>query len=97
MAANEKLTTSAGVEVSLELYKFDACPYCQRVFMALDRLGVQVSMADTRRDEEAARRLLLTGGKQQVPCLFIDGEPMYESGDIIAWLEEQFGDASASA
>ena len=24
---------------------------------------------------------------QQVPCLFIDGAPMYESLDIISWLE----------
>lgn len=24
----------------------------------------------------------------QVPCLFIDGEPLYESMDIIKWLEE---------
>ena len=89
-----KLTTRNGDEVDLELYKFDSCPYCQRVFMALDRLGVAVRMADTRRDQEAARRLVRMGGKQQVPCLFIDGEPLYESGDIIAWLEDQFGTSS---
>ncbi|WP_373454247.1 glutathione S-transferase N-terminal domain-containing protein [Halanaerobium congolense] len=25
--------------------------------------------------------------KRQVPCLFIDGEPLYESSDIINWLK----------
>jgi glutathione S-transferase len=97
MGGEGKLTTRTGEEVDLELYKSDSCPYCQRVFMALDRLGVQVRMADTRRDEKAARRLQFTGGKQQVPCLFIDGKPLYESGDIVAWLEEQFGDPAPSA
>lgn len=28
------------------------------------------------------------GGKHQVPCLFIDGKPLYESSDIIAWFEQ---------
>ena len=32
--------------------------------------------------------LIEHGGKEQVPCLFIDGKPLYESLDIIAWLEE---------
>ena len=35
-----------------------------------------------------AEKLLSVGGKMQVPCLFIDGEPLYESMDIIKWLEE---------
>ena len=33
-------------------------------------------------------KLISAGGKEQVPCLFIDGEPLYESLDIIAWLQE---------
>ena len=30
--------------------------------------------------------LMEVGGKRQVPCLFIDGAPLYESSDIIDWL-----------
>ena len=26
--------------------------------------------------------------EELLPCLFIDGEPLYESMDIIKWLEE---------
>ncbi|MBS4843870.1 MAG: glutathione S-transferase domain-containing protein, partial [Collinsella sp.] len=32
--------------------------------------------------------LIAVGGKRQVPCLFIDGKPLYESSDIIAWVQE---------
>jgi len=32
--------------------------------------------------------LIKVGGKQQVPCLFIDSVPMYESDEIVAWLKE---------
>ena len=43
---------------------------------------------DIHKNPEEAERLLSVGGKMQVPCLFIDGEPLYESMDIIRWLEE---------
>lgn len=32
-------------------------------------------------------RGIRVGGKQQMPCLFIDGKPMYESGDIVMRLQ----------
>ena len=35
---------------------------------------------------EYKQRLIKDGGKMQVPCLFIDGRPMYESDDIAKWL-----------
>ena len=41
-----------------------------------------------REDPDAADELARVGGKRQVPCLFIDGKPLYESLDIIKWLEE---------
>ena len=42
---------------------------------------------DISESEEAAEQLVSVGGKRQVPCLFIDGEPLYESQDIIDWIE----------
>ena len=30
-------------------------------------------------------------GRTQVPCLFIDDVPMFESADIIAWLKKNYG------
>ena len=75
--------------MKLELFKRDSCPYCVKVMMLIDELGVgdQIEYCDIVRDADARRRLLEVGGKQQVPCLFIDGEPLYESADIMRWIE----------
>lgn len=75
--------------MKLELYKFDTCPYCRRVMACIDESGrTDIEMHDIHENEEDRKRLIEVGGKQQVPCLFIDGEPMYESNDIIEWLEK---------
>ena len=74
--------------MKLELFKFDTCPYCQRVLRYLADSGrTDVELLDINRSEENNRRLIEVGGKRQVPCLFIDGEPLFESLDIIEWLK----------
>ena len=79
---------SDGREVDLELFKFDACAFCRRVFQKIEEKGVEgIRLRDTRAEPGAAEELVARAGKQQVPCLFIDGEPMYESQDIMDWLE----------
>lgn len=75
--------------MKLELFKFDSCPYCQRVMGYIeDTKRNDVIFRDILEDEESRKTLLLVGGKEQVPCLFIDGKPLYESSDIIEWLKE---------
>lgn len=75
-----------GREVDLELFKFDSCPFCQRVLRKIQELGVEgIRMRDTQAEPGANAELIERGGKRQVPCLFIDGKPLYESGDINAW------------
>lgn len=86
-----KARTNAGTEVELELYKFDSCPYCQKVMHVVKGLKVPVTMRDILEDGAAAKRLVEVGGDDQVPCLFVDGEPMYESDDINTWLHANFG------
>lgn len=71
----------------LVLYQFAGCPYCQRVLRRLPELGLQVELRDTLHDREAAAALRAATGRSQVPCLFIDGAPMFESADIIDFLE----------
>lgn len=76
--------------MKLELFKRDTCPYCVKVQMFIEELGVedQITQLDISKDPAARKRLVEVGGKQQVPCLFIDGKPLYESNDIINWIEE---------
>lgn len=71
-----------------ELYIKPTCPYCQKVLRFMERRGIELALRDISADPEAREELVRVGGKAQVPCLFIDGTPMYESDDIIAHLQE---------
>ena len=55
----------------------------------IKELGIEgIRMRDTSAEPDANAELIERGGKRQVPCLFIDGKPMYESNDINTWLEQ---------
>lgn len=73
--------------MKLELYMFETCPYCRKVINEIQMSERKdIEFHDIRKNEDDRKRLIEVGGKEQVPCLFIDGKPMYESDDIIAWL-----------
>lgn len=75
--------------MDLKLYMFDTCPYCRRVISEIEAQGrTDIEYKNIRKNEEDRKTLEEVGGKSQVPCLFIDGKPLYESADIIAWLKE---------
>ena len=80
------------MSVSLELYYYPECPYCQKVLRALDELGAgdAVALKNIHADDSARQTLITVGGKQQVPCLFVDGDPLYESDDIVRWFRKHF-------
>lgn len=77
--------------MKLELYHFDSCPYCVKVRDYIDRAGLKsrIEYHDILEDPAAHKRLLeVNNDDDQVPCLVIDGKPMLESDDIIAWLKK---------
>ena len=77
----------------LELYDFEACPYCRKVRevlceLDLDYLAHPVAHGSPRRAELSRR-----GGKVQAPFL-VDPNTnveLYESDDIIAYLNATYG------
>ena len=74
--------------MKLELFMFDTCPFCRRVLNYIDEsVRTDVELHNIRKNEAYRMRLIEVGGMEQVPCLFIDGKPMYESLDIIDWLK----------
>jgi len=73
----------------LELYYLPTCPYCLRVLHFLEENGIVIELKSTTEPENQAE-LMRVGKMNQVPCLFIDGEPLYESLDIIAFLRKEF-------
>jgi len=80
---------------SLTLYQFYACPFCVRTRRAIHRLNLPIETRDAQNDPVDRQALKDGGGKIKVPCLRIEeaGETrwMYESRDIIAYLEDRFG------
>ena len=52
--------------------------------------GIVIPKKDIQLDSAARDELIGIGGKSQVPCLVIDGVALYESNEIIAWLEENW-------
>ena len=81
----------------LALYQFQACPFCVKTRRAMRRLGVDIELRDAKGDPRWREQLLREGGQLQVPCLFIPGEGdsrwLYESDDIIAFLDQRVNDA----
>ena len=71
----------------LEFYYFDSCPYCQRVLNIITELNILVIYKDIHGDINEMQKLFYVTGKKTVPCLFINGDPMHESLEIIAWLK----------
>ncbi|OMO79001.1 Thioredoxin-like protein [Corchorus olitorius] len=78
----------------MQLFEFEACPFCRRVREALTELDLSVEVypcpKGSIRHREMVRNL---GGKEQFPFL-IDpnsGISMYESGDIVKYLFKQYG------
>ena len=73
----------------LVLYGRPSCPYCARVDRAIVTMGIEdkITKRHTGSGTEWRADLRKRTGSTQVPCLFINGEPMFESLDIIAWMK----------
>ncbi|EAS64717.1 glutathione S-transferase N-terminal domain-containing protein [Photobacterium angustum] len=77
----------------LKLYQFDACPFCVKVRREAKRLSLPLETRDAK-VSPWEQELIEQGGKRKVPCLRIENEDgvewMYESSDIIAYLQKRF-------
>ena len=78
----------------LALYQFRACPFCVKVRRAMHALNLNIECRDALDNNQFRQELLEQGGRVKVPCLRIEeaGEVrwMYESNDIIQYLQERF-------
>lgn len=79
----------------LVLYYRPTCPYCLKVLRFMREQGIELMMRDIASDPSAKEELVRVGGKNQVPCLFVDGGPLYESDDIIAFLGREYAGSNS--
>uniref|UniRef100_A0A0D9ZL80 GST N-terminal domain-containing protein n=1 Tax=Oryza glumipatula TaxID=40148 RepID=A0A0D9ZL80_9ORYZ len=88
-------TTSAP---TLQLYEFEACPFCRRVREAMTELDLSAEVypcpKGSLRHRDVVKKI---GGKEQFPLLVdaSNGVTMYESGDIVKYLFRQYGEGKS--
>jgi len=83
----------------LTLYNMEGSPYCRKVREALSELDLRYLVRNVPKGSPKRAELLRRGGKVQVPYL-IDpntGRELYESDDIVAYLDAQYGGAEPAA
>ena len=84
---------SAQPDEPLEMFEFEACPYCRKVREVLSELDLEYISRVAARGSANREILRARGGKVLLPY-FIDpntGTEMYESEDIIDYLHEVYG------
>ncbi|KAM0903888.1 hypothetical protein ACQ4PT_018381 [Festuca glaucescens] len=93
-SSGENVSTATSAPI-LQLYEFEACPFCRRVREALTELDLSAEVypcpKGSMRHRDVVRKI---GGKEQFPLL-VDastGVTMYESGDIVKYLFRQYGE-----
>lgn len=52
--------------------------------------NIDIPLININEDRKAMMELMEKGGKRQIPCLYHDGEYLYESDDIIEFLKENY-------
>lgn len=75
---------------NLTLYYIPTCPYSGKVLNYLENEKIELELKNIKEKRKWNKELKVIGGKTQVPCLVIDGSPLYESDDIINWLKENY-------
>ncbi|XP_042376193.1 uncharacterized protein LOC121969933 isoform X1 [Zingiber officinale] len=91
---NIRSPDSTTQQTSLQIYEFEACPFCRRVREAMTELDLTVEVYPCPKGSLHHRELVRSiGGKEQFPFL-VDlntGVSMYESSDIVKYLFQQYG------
>jgi glutathione S-transferase len=90
---------STNSDVSITVYRLEACPFCERVIRLLEELELSYHsrfVEPMHSDRDVVKRI---SGKRTVPAL-VDtntGVVMSESGNIVTYLEQTYGSDSTTS
>lgn len=79
------------------LYIKTGCPYCRKVMDFMNEHDIALPTMNLVEWPTAKEELVNIGGKLQVPCLVIDGKALYESDDIIAYMQDHLKELQGQA
>jgi len=84
------------LEIRLKLFIYDHCPYCVRAWMPLGIKNIPCELVVMLNDDVETPTAMI--GKKMVPILELDdGTYIPESLDIVAYLDENFGESATFA
>jgi glutaredoxin len=77
-----------GLDTDCHLFVKSSCGFSRAVLLARDNLhlGDRLVVRNVSEEPDALTELERLTGKKQAPCLVVDGQPMFESQDIIRHL-----------
>ena len=70
----------------LVLYYHPMCPFCVKVLNFIKSNDIEIQTKNISQNHQYLQELINMTQRQRVPVLFIDDKPLYESMDIIKWL-----------
>ncbi|KAG2282686.1 hypothetical protein Bca52824_053906 [Brassica carinata] len=85
---------SSSPPLRLQLFEFEACPFCRREREAMTELHLSVEVYPCPKGSVRHRELVRRSGGQEMFPFLIDPNTdtsMYESGDIVKYLFNQYG------
>lgn len=87
------VASAAGLPSEATLYIKGSCGFSAAVMAVYENLHLQgrLNVLNVTEDATASEALVAAGGKEQAPCLVMDGVAQYESKDIIATLLGRIG------
>lgn len=82
----------------IELYQKENCPFCKKVRDVLNDLNLDFICRISKDGTPQREMMLKLGGQPMVPFLVdqSNGVMMYESGDIVEYLQTTYGKSSQS-
>ena len=86
-----RFAARGSLPAATRLFVKSSCGYSRRALLALDNLHLEgkVQVKNVTEDTAAAAELLKVGGKDQAPCLVVNGTVLYETDQIVAALVER--------
>jgi hypothetical protein len=84
----EPAPTPAGLTGEMVLYVRNGCGFSQRTLNARANLHLaqKIRVRNVSEEPGALAELSRVAGDNQIPCLLIDGRPMFDSAEIIKYL-----------
>jgi hypothetical protein len=78
----------AGIGKTETLFVKSSCGFSQKVMLVRENLHLEdrIQLKNVTDDAKAKEELVRVSGKDQAPCLIVDGKPMQDSDEIVRYL-----------